>query len=77
MTAECRSDRVEVITRAVNVEALKECSAYRINEIRKASTTSGAGSWPKVIHRKFREWSRSSRAGIGSVGPPARRRRCS
>ncbi|MCY1457544.1 hypothetical protein D9M71_748490 [compost metagenome] len=27
VTAECRSERVEVITRAVKVEALKECSA--------------------------------------------------
>ncbi len=27
VTAECRSARVEVMTRAVNVEALKECSA--------------------------------------------------
>ena len=41
--------------RAVNVEALKECSAYRMIDTRNASTTSGAASSPKAIHRKFCE----------------------
>ena len=53
VTAECRSDSVEVITRAVKVDALKECSAYRMIDTRNASTTSGAASSPKAIHRKF------------------------
>ena len=55
VTAECRSESVEVITRAVKVEALKECSAYRIIETLNASTTSWTGSSPKVIQRKFAE----------------------
>ncbi len=55
VTAECRSESVEVITRAVNVEALKECSAYRIIETLKASTTSWTGSSPKAIQRKLAE----------------------
>ncbi len=54
-TAEYRSLRVDVITRAVNVEALKECSAYRIIERLNASTTTGSGSVPNVIQRKFAE----------------------
>ena len=52
-TAEYRSDRVEVMTRAVNVEALNECSAYRIIERLKASTTTSSNSSPKVIQRKL------------------------
>ena len=44
---------MEVITRAVKVEALNECSAYRIIETLNASTTSGSGSSPNVIQRKF------------------------
>ena len=53
VTAECRSDSVDVITRAVKVEALKECSAYRIIETLNASTTSGTASSPNVIQRKL------------------------
>ena len=52
-TAEYRSLIVDVITRAVKVDALKECSAYRIIELLNASTTTGSGSVPKVIQRKF------------------------
>ena len=55
VTAECRSESVEVITRAVKVEALNECSAYSTIETRNASTTSGAASSPNVIQRKFCE----------------------
>ena len=49
---------VEVTVRAVKVEALKECSAYRIMVFSNASISDGmvAGepsSSPKTIHRKF------------------------
>ena len=54
-TAEYRSVSVEVMTRAVKVDALKECSAYRIIETLNASTTTGSGSSPNVIQRKFCE----------------------
>ena len=53
-TAEWRSASVEVTTRAVNVDALKECSAYRTMEMRKTSAATSLGSSPKVIQRKFR-----------------------
>ena len=52
-TAEYRSLRVDVTTRAVNVDALKECSAYRIIERLNASTTTGSASAPNVIQRKL------------------------
>jgi hypothetical protein len=54
-TAEYRSARVEVTTRAVKVEALKECSAYRIIDTSKAVTTTMSGTSPKVMCRKFAE----------------------
>ena len=54
-TAECRSASVLVMTRAVKVDALNECSAYRIIETLKASTTTGSGSSPKDMKRKFAE----------------------
>ncbi|CPU65700.1 Uncharacterised protein [Mycobacteroides abscessus] len=53
VTAECRSDSVDVMTRAVNVDALNECSAYSTIETSNARTTAGSGSSPNVIHRKF------------------------
>ena len=52
-TAEYRSLSVEVMTRAVKVDALKECSAYRTIERLNASTTTGSASSPNVIHRKL------------------------
>ena len=52
-TAEYRSVSVEVTTRAVNVEALNECSAYSTIERLNASTTVSSASSPKVIQRKF------------------------
>jgi hypothetical protein len=50
---------VEVTTRAVNVEALKLCSAYRVREISKQRTTSGAGTLPKHMWKKFSAYPRS------------------
>ncbi len=47
------SDRVETTTRAVKVEALKLCSAYRIIEVSKALTTSASGTSPKHMWKKF------------------------
>jgi len=44
---------VDVTTRAVNVDALKECSAYKIIDTVKASTISRDGTSPKVMKRKF------------------------
>ena len=41
------------MTRAVNVDALNECSAYRVIEISNARTTSASGTAPKVMFRKF------------------------
>ncbi len=43
------------MTLAVKVDALNECSAYRIIERLNASTTTGssADSSPNVIHRKL------------------------
>ena len=43
------------MTRAVKVDALKECSAYRIIDTSNASTTTGSGTSPKVMYRKFAE----------------------
>ena len=56
--ADHASDCVEVTVRAVKVEALKECSAYRMSDFSKASMSDGivAGepsSSPKTIQRKF------------------------
>ena len=72
VTAEYRSDSDDVTTRAVKVDALKQCSAYSTSETSNARTTTGSGSSPKVIHRTFSANPRSSRAGIGSS--PRRRR---
>ena len=47
------SDCVEVTTRAAKVEALKLCSAYRTMDCSNARTTSGSGTSPKHIRRKF------------------------
>ena len=55
VTAEYRSARVEVMTRAVKVDALNECSAYRIIDTSNASTTTRSGTSPKVICRKLAE----------------------
>ena len=52
-TAEYRSAIVLVITRAVKVDALNECSAYRIIETLNARATTASGTSPKVIQRKF------------------------
>ena len=58
--AECRSDSVEQTTRAVKVEALNSCSAYRISDTSRARTSAGArlarraactGSWPRATGR--------------------------
>ncbi len=69
---------VDAITRAVKVEALKECSAYRIIERLKASTTTSSASSPKVIHRKFADVveivARRERLA-GHAGGAGRRRR--
>ena len=43
------SEVVEVTTRAAKVEALKLCSAYRINDCSKASTITGSGTSPKHV----------------------------
>ena len=48
-------------TRAVNVEALNECSAYSTIDTSNAVTTAGSGSSPNVIQRKFAAYPRSSR----------------
>ena len=44
---------MEATTRAVKVEALKLCSAYRISEASKADRISGSGTSPNVMYRKF------------------------
>jgi hypothetical protein len=43
------SARVEAVMRAVNVEGVKPCSAYRISEVPNAATTCGSGILPKVM----------------------------
>jgi hypothetical protein len=43
------------MTRAAKVEALNECSAYRIIETVNAFTTTGSGTSPNVMKRKFSE----------------------
>ena len=48
-TAEYKSASVLVTTRAVKVEALKECSAYRIIETSNAFTTTSLGTSPNVM----------------------------
>ena len=47
--AECRSDSVEQTTRAVNVEALNSCSAYRMSETSRARTSAGGASLPRSM----------------------------
>ncbi len=64
VTAECRSDSVDVTTRAANVEALKECSAYRTSDVSNVRTATSSGSSPVTAQRKF--------ARVAEVG--ARRR---
>ena len=54
-TAEYRSASVDVITRAVKVLALNECSAYRIIDTSNASTTTWSGTSPNVMNRKLAE----------------------
>ncbi len=44
---------VEATVRAVKVEALKVCSAYRIIETSKLLMTSGCGTLPKTMWKKF------------------------
>jgi hypothetical protein len=64
--------RVEVITRAVKVEALKECSAYRIIEPLNASTAASEGSaerHPEEVRRVVEIGARIDRR-------EPRRRRC-
>ena len=58
--AENMSDRVEAITRAVNVEAFMVWSAYRINVVSRAAASSCSGSSPESMYRKF--------AACGSLG---------
>ena len=53
VTALYWSDMVEVTTRAVNVEALNECSMYRISEVSKARVISFEGTEPKVMWKKL------------------------
>ena len=66
------SDRVEATTRAVKVEALKLCSAYRIMDVSKQAVTSGAGSSPKHMRKKF---ALKPSAGSGGMRSRPRRRR--
>src|SRR5579863_3440038 len=68
------SERVEVMTRAVNVEALNECSAYKISDTSKQRMTSFSGTSPKHIWKKFSE---NPRSLVGAIGASPRRRRCS
>lgn len=63
---------MEVTTRAVKVEALKLCSAYSTSEISKQRTTSGAGTAPKHMWKKFSAYPSS---GSGAIGSRPRRRR--
>ena len=56
---------VLVTVRAVKVEALKVCSAYRISETSKLFSTSGAGTLSKTRLKKF---SAKLCAGFGATG---------
>ena len=47
------SDSVLVTTRAVNVDALNECSAYRVIDTSNALTTTRSGTSPNVMCRKL------------------------
>ena len=48
--AECMSESVDATTRAVNVEALNSCSAYRISDTSIALASRGVGGFSNNIH---------------------------
>ena len=51
--APCKSDKLLVIVRAVKVETLKLCSAYKIRDISNALTISLSGTLLNIILKKF------------------------
>jgi len=57
---------VAAVTRALKVEALIVCSAWRIRQTSRIFAARGSGSLPDSIQRKFDARSRSSRGSIGS-----------
>ena len=70
--AECMSDSVEAITRAVNVEAFISWSAWRIRATSNVLTASSDGRSPDNMYRKLAAW---PSCGSGSIGSRPRRLR--
>src|SRR6185436_4920708 len=68
--AECMSESVEAITRAVNVEAFISWSACRMRATSKVLAAAGEGFSPVSMWRKLAAWPSAGSGGIGS--PPAR-----
>ena len=72
VTAECRSERVDATTRAVNVEALNSCSAYTIIEKSSDRAASGVGLVPRSMNNRFAACELSGSGASGSL--PCNRR---
>jgi len=66
MTAETRSEPVDVITRAVNVEALSPWSITVLRYVSSPRTRAATGSSPFSMYRKFAAWPRSDRGATGA-----------
>ena len=66
-TAETRSDPVDVITLAVNVDAFSPWSMTVLRYVSSPRTISGAGTSPRSRYRKSAAWPRSGRGAIGSL----------
>ena len=63
--AECRSDNVDAVTRAANVEALRPWSACKIKQVSRILAAVGSGSLPVIIYKKLAAWLKSWRGKIG------------
>ena len=63
---ECKSLNVAQVTRAVNVEALNSCSAYKISETSMALTCRSLGGWPLISQSTLPASERFALAGTGS-----------